>query len=36
MMLKAGRRKEPTSTVDSMNSLGGRNGENIMMDEDLF
>lgn len=36
MMLKAGLRKEHTSMVDWMNSHGGRSGESIMLEEDLF
>lgn len=35
MMLKAGLRKEHISMVNWMNSHGGRNGESIMMGEDL-
>lgn len=36
MMPKAGPRKEHTNGVDLMNSLGGRSGESIMTEGDLF
>ena len=36
MMLKAGPRKEHTNMVDLMSSPGGRSGESIMMEGDLF
>ena len=36
MMLKARLRKEHISTVDLMNSRGGRNGGSILMEGDLF
>ena len=35
-MLKAGPRKEHTNMVDLMSSPGGRSGESIMMEGDLF
>ena len=36
MMLKAGQKKGRISMVDWMNSHGGRSGESIMMEVDLF
>lgn len=36
MTLKAGLRKEHTNMVDSMSSHGGRSGESIMTEGDLF
>ena len=36
MMLKAGQKKVLISMVDWMNSRGGRSGESIMMEVDLF